>query len=154
MHVPPYLQDHAPLHALYHGVVNALAPTPLGPHAEQLAFRAVLHASAWLGEHTESGAPYHAIETHGLILYHASGNQDALPALDAHIAALHDAHGLTRTGLATWAALNEHTLSRDIESATRPTRPHASSLWRNHLQLLTRYGLNFDQHFKSASDAA
>lgn len=152
MQLPHAFQDHAPLRNLYHGVKAALEPTFLGPHAEQLAFRAVLHATAWLSENAELHAPYYASETPDQILYHHN-DRKAL-ATDVYLSALFTGPALNRTGLAVWANLNGPDTDQAILHATRLIRECATSFWRNHLQLLTRYGLDFDAHLRSDDHAA
>ena len=134
------------MHALYEDLTLALASTPFAPHADQLAFQAIMHASAWLSADLPE-TPYYATDNQGQILYHKTYAQNSVPALDAHIAALWDGQNLTRAGLAVFDDLNDPT--------RRPcgtTRADATSLWLNHLTLLTHYGLSFDARLRNAHD--
>ena len=158
--MPPYLEEHPALHALYQGLAATLAPTLLGAHADQLAFRAVLHAIAWHGEPQQLNA-YYATETQGHLLYHCTSppNPDPLSALDVHLAALLDhtgtsQTGLSRSGTAIWIDLNHHENVHTLDPRLRPHTGPSTSSWRITLQLLTRYGLNFDAHLTSDEDAA
>ena len=154
MHLPTPFQDHAPLRNLYHDLQTALHPTVFGPHADQLAFRAVLHATAWLSENTEIRPPYHATETQDQILYHTHHTKTGIPASDVHLTALLNGHALTRTGAAVWSSLNEQPFRQATRHASQHTHEWAISFWRVQLQLLTRYGLDFDPGLTADEDAA
>jgi hypothetical protein len=148
MNAPSYLQDHPAMHALHEDLAAALTDTPFTSHATHLAFRAVMHASAWLSADLPR-SPYYATDQ-GIILYYRTFAPEGVPALDAHLAALWNGHALTPAGLALYADLHGHPCQPKPETG----RSNATSLWLNHLQLLTRYGLNFDQRLRTAHDAA
>jgi hypothetical protein len=156
MPLPTPFHDHAPLKNLYQDLRTALHPTVFEPHADQLAFRAVLHATAWLSENTEIRPPYHATKTQEQILYHTCGNEAGLLASDVHLAALLNGHKLTRTGAAVWASLSEQPCSRTgtTHFIARHSPEWAVFFWRNQLQLLTRYGLDFDPCITTDEHAA
>jgi hypothetical protein len=148
MTAPSYLTAFPAMLALYEDLAVAFAASPFAPHADNLAYRAVMHASAWLSADLPE-TPFHATENQGVILYLKTYDEKGVPALDAHLAALWNDHTLTPAGLALYAELNEpEKHPRGIAHS------YATSLWLNHLRLLTQYGLDFDQRFKSAHDAA
>ena len=148
MTAPSYLQGFPALHALYEDIAVALSSSPFAPHADNLAYRAVMHASAWLSADLPQD-PYHATEHQGVILYKKTYDEKGVPALDAHLAALWNGHTLTPAGLALYAEFNEpRTHSCGMEHS------HATSLWLNHLRFLALYGLDFDHRFKNDHDAA
>ena len=148
MTAPSYLTDHPTMHALYEDLTVTLAATPFAPHVDTLAFRAVMHASAWLSADLPE-SPFHATEQQGIILYQKTYDEKSVPALDAHITALWNGHTLTPVGLALFTELNE-----PARCSCGLLRSYATSLWLNHLQLLTQHGLNFDQRLKDDHDAA
>ncbi|WP_407543146.1 hypothetical protein Q0M94_24310 (plasmid) [Deinococcus radiomollis] len=154
MHLPTPFQEHAPLSNLYHDLQAALHPTVFEPHADQLAFRAVLHATAWLSENTELRPPYHATETSDQIFYHTHHTKTGILASDVHLTALLNGHALTRAGAAIWSSLNEQPFNQTNRRAPQDTHEWAISFWRLQLQLLTRYGLDFDPGLTADEDAA
>ncbi|ULH14040.1 hypothetical protein MF271_00745 (plasmid) [Deinococcus sp. KNUC1210] len=140
MSAPDFLLEFPAAALLFRELQSAFAQVPsLQAHADLLALRGVLHAAAWL-DAVPSLARLYAKSASGRMTYHhGTASYDA--ALMHRTVLLKTPSELTLTGTLVCISLTP--------GASTDRQQAASSAWQNQLQLMCRFGLDYDVRIRN-----